>query len=119
MRCSDLHHSRQAEHALSGSGRGNTDCVHGSLLSIGELLRHTGDFMLTRFTRTVGLLLRHLGSKDKVVRRTMIQLMPRLAALNPSSFLRGCLEPTMESLLKSMEIQNIADTRLDLAPNTP
>jgi hypothetical protein len=31
--------------------------------------------------------------------------MPRLAALSPTGFMRGCLAPSMESLLKSMDLQ--------------
>ncbi len=67
--------------------------------------------MLTRFTRTVKLLLQHLSARDKVVRRTMIMLMPGLAVLSPTGFVRGCLAPTMESLLKSMDSQNASDVK--------
>lgn len=75
------------------------ETVHGSLLALGELLRHTGEFMLARYREVCDTVLRFRDSKEKLVRRAVITLLPRLAAFAPERFVRSYLKHAIEHLL--------------------
>ncbi|GAX78992.1 hypothetical protein CEUSTIGMA_g6432.t1 [Chlamydomonas eustigma] len=64
----------------------NADAIHGSLLALGELLQHTGEFLLARYKEVVETVLRFKDSKEKQIRRAVIVLLPRLAAFSPERF---------------------------------
>ena len=52
------------EETKRGARRGaGSDSIHGSLLVIGELLRHTGEFMLSRYKEVAETVLRLHESK--------------------------------------------------------
>ena len=73
--------------AKTGVGRGSTaETIHGSLLTIGELLQNTGSFMEPRFDNVCELVLKYRQSKDRLVRRSVLSLLPRLASFMPHSF---------------------------------
>ncbi len=46
----------------------------------GELLRNTGEFMNSRFKEVCDTILKHKDHKEKIIKRTVISLLPRLAA---------------------------------------
>ncbi|KAI3435635.1 hypothetical protein D9Q98_001694 [Chlorella vulgaris] len=75
------------------------ETVHGSLLALGELLRHTGEFMLARYREVCDTVLRFRDSKEKLIRRAVITLLPRLAAFAPQRFVKSYLKQATEYLL--------------------
>ena len=77
----------------------SVETVHGSLLALGELLRHTGEFMLARYREVCATVLRFRDSKEKLIRRAVITLLPRLAAFAPERFVRSYLKQSTEHLL--------------------
>ena len=80
----------------------SVETVHGSLLALGELLRHTGEFMLARYREVCDTVLRLRESKERLIRRAVIALIPRLAAFAPERFLRSYLKQSTEYLLSIM-----------------
>ena len=54
--------------------------THGSLLAFGEMLRHTGEFMLSRYKEVAETVLRLHDSRERIVRRSVVELIPKLAA---------------------------------------
>ena len=80
----------------------SVETVHGSLLALGELLRHTGEFMLARYREVCATVLRFRDSKEKLIRRAVITLLPRLAAFAPERFVRSYLKEATEHLLTVM-----------------
>lgn len=77
----------------------SVETVHGSLLALGELLRHTGEFMLARYREVCATVLRFRDSKEKLIRKAVIRLLPRLAAFAPERFVRSYLKQSTEHLL--------------------
>ena len=75
------------------------ETVHGSLLALGELLRHTGEFMLARYREVCDTVLKFRDSKEKLIRRAVITLLPRLAAFAPERFVKSYLDQATEHLL--------------------
>jgi len=45
------------------------EAIHGGLLALGELLCHTGEFLLARYREVVETVLRFKDSKEKMIRR--------------------------------------------------
>ena len=77
----------------------SVETVHGSLLALGELLRHTGEFMLARYREVCATVLKFRDSKEKLIRKAVITLLPRLAAFAPERFVRSYLKQSTEHLL--------------------
>ncbi|KAK9806315.1 hypothetical protein WJX72_010074 [[Myrmecia] bisecta] len=95
---------RLFEETQKGLTRGTTlPVVHGSLLALGELLRHTGEFMLARYREVVETVLRFRDSKEKLIRRAVIVLLPRLAAFAPERFAATYLKPCTDYLLSVLK----------------
>lgn len=84
----------------------SVETVHGSLLALGELLRHTGEFMLARYREVCETVLRFRDSKEKLIRRAVITLLPRLAAFAPERFVRSYLKQATEHLLTVLAVPN-------------
>ena len=78
------------------------ELIHGAMLTIAELLQHGGLFMASRFNDTCEMVLRYREHKEKLVRRTVIVLLPRLAHYHPEAFLRSFAEVTLIHLLNSL-----------------
>lgn len=78
---------RLFEETQRGLSKGTTvEVVHGSLLALGELLRHTGEFMLARYREVVTTVLKFRDSKERIIRLAVISLLPRLAHFSPERF---------------------------------
>lgn len=60
--------------------------IHGSLLAMGEMLRHTGEFMLARYREVVSNVLRFKDHPDADVRLQVNFLLPKLAMFSPERF---------------------------------
>ena len=54
--------------AQKGFKLSTSESVHGSLLTIGELLRNSGEFMLARFKEVCDTVLKYRDHKDRLVR---------------------------------------------------
>jgi hypothetical protein len=85
------------------------ESIHGSLLTIGELLRNSGEFMLARFKEVCDTVLKYRDHKDRLVRKTVIELLPLLAAFCPEAFVRGYLSQCMEYLIETLRGGHIRD----------
>ncbi|KIY91702.1 FKBP12-rapamycin complex-associated protein [Monoraphidium neglectum] len=75
------------------------EAIHGALMTLGELLRHTGEFLLARYREVVETVLRFKDSKEKLIRRAVISLLPRLAAFAPERFAQDYLSKCISHLL--------------------
>ncbi|TPX74745.1 adenosylmethionine---8-amino-7-oxononanoate transaminase [Chytriomyces confervae] len=64
----------------------SSDSLHGSLLTLREMLKHTVKFMESRYPEASELILRNRDSKDILIRKTVITLCSSLASFNPPSF---------------------------------
>eukprot|EP00004_Rigifila_ramosa_P027283 TRINITY_DN882_c0_g1_i1.p1 TRINITY_DN882_c0_g1~~TRINITY_DN882_c0_g1_i1.p1 ORF type:complete len:2377 (-),score=590.06 TRINITY_DN882_c0_g1_i1:39-6899(-) len=93
------------EEAQRGFEKNSSDSVHGSLMAIGELLRNTGEFMLQHYKATCEAVLRYRDHREKVIRKTVILLMPMLAAFCREDFVlnyqRACMEHLLATLKKN------------------
>ena len=78
----------------------SVEVVHGSLLALGELLDHTGEFMLARYREVCDTVLRFRGHKERIIRRAIVTLIPRLAAFAPERFVKSYLKDATEYLLQ-------------------
>ena len=59
----------------------------------------TGEFMLARYREVVSTVLSYTRSNEKLIRRAVIQMLPRLAAFAPERFARMHLQPCTAYLL--------------------
>ena len=84
---------------------GSIESQHGSLLAFGELLRHTGEFMLSRYKEVAETVLGLHESREKIVRRAVLELVPKLAAFSPKRFTESYLERSMRLLLSCLKNQ--------------
>ena len=75
------------------------EAIHGALLTLGELLRHTGEFLLARYREVVETVLRFKDSREKLIRRAVVALLPRLAAFAPERFAQDYLARCIAHLL--------------------
>uniref|UniRef100_A0A7R9YR22 Serine/threonine-protein kinase TOR n=1 Tax=Chlamydomonas euryale TaxID=1486919 RepID=A0A7R9YR22_9CHLO len=100
------------EQTMRGLGRDhrtgvmpNAEAIHGSLLVLGELLQHTGEFLLARYKEVVETVLRFKDSKEKQIRRVVIVLLPRLAAFSPERFASEYLSKSLSHLISVLKHQ--------------
>lgn len=96
-------HTKILEEAHKGLKSSGSDSIHASLLGIGELLRNPGEFMLARFKEMCDIILRYRDHKDRLVRKTVISLLPRLATFYPELFIQNYLNMCMNYLLISLK----------------
>lgn len=93
-------YSRALDEAEAAFKRNSSDATHGALLIINELLRNTGDFMHSHYSRACRLVFSHQDHKSPSVRAAVINLFPRLAKFNTSVFVEKCYRPCMNHLLE-------------------
>ena len=58
-----------------------------------------GEFMLARYKDVVSTVLSYTRSNEKLIRRAVIQMLPRLAAFAPERFAMKYLQPCTSYLL--------------------
>lgn len=63
---------------IVGFRRNMTETIHGSLLILSELLKHTGDFMIPRFKEICKAIMTFKDHKSKIVKSAIINLLPLL-----------------------------------------
>ena len=87
----------------------NAESIHGSLLTIGELLVNSGDFMLARFKEVSDSVLKYKDNSNRLVRRTVITLIPLLSNFCPDAFVRGYLDACLSHLIETLKGGHIRD----------
>ncbi|CAA2983774.1 serine threonine- kinase TOR isoform X1 [Olea europaea subsp. europaea] len=78
--------------------------IHGSLLAVGELLRNTGEFMMSRYREVAEIVLRYLEHRDRLVRLSITSLLPRIAHFLRDRFVINYLTICMKHILHVLKI---------------
>ena len=76
--------------------------MHGSLLVFGELLGHTGEFMLSRYREVARTILRLQDVNVSIIRRTIVGLIPKLAVFSPKRFAESYLVESCALILTTI-----------------
>ncbi|KDO21536.1 hypothetical protein SPRG_13345 [Saprolegnia parasitica CBS 223.65] len=97
---------RTLDEVQRGLQRGTPESIHGALLILNELLRNSGDFMYPHYVRQVRDVLSLRDHRSSTVRRAVINLLPRLAKFNASTFLEMFYRPSMSYLLEVASMNN-------------
>ncbi|KXT09741.1 hypothetical protein AC579_9320 [Pseudocercospora musae] len=106
--------TRLFEGAQDGFRRGTVECVHGSLLVYKELLVQGGMFMHGSKYKDACervLLQQYREHRDPTIRRTVVEIIPLLAAYAPKDFCHNYLARSMQhlqNLLKDPKQRNMA-----------
>ncbi|GAO47492.1 hypothetical protein G7K_1698-t1 [Saitoella complicata NRRL Y-17804] len=87
------------EEAQHGLRLNTADTIHASLLTYRELLLRAGMFMHERYREVCEIVLRYKDHRDALIRRSVISLIPTLAAYNPNEFVASYLHKCMLHLL--------------------
>ncbi|XP_061354471.1 serine/threonine-protein kinase TOR isoform X2 [Gastrolobium bilobum] len=84
--------------------------IHGSLLAVGELLRNTGEFMMSRYREVADIVLRYLEHRDRLVRLSITSLLPRIAHFLRDRFVTNYLTICMNHILSVLKIPQDRDS---------
>ncbi|KAL5705931.1 non-specific serine/threonine protein kinase [Ranunculus cassubicifolius] len=96
---------RMFEATQDGLGRNApVHSIHGSLLAVGELLRNTGEFMMSRYREVAEIVLRYLEHRDRLVRLSITSLLPRIAHFLRDRFVTNYLTICMDHILAVLRI---------------
>lgn len=91
---------RMFEATQDGLGRNApVHSIHGSLLAVGELLRNTGEFMMSRYREVADIVITYLEHKDRLVRLSITSLLPRIAHFLRDRFVTNYLNICMSHIL--------------------
>jgi serine/threonine-protein kinase mTOR len=87
---------RVYDEVLKGFNVGTVDAIHGSLLTIKELLLKGAMFMHgQRYREACELVMRYKDHRDTLIRREVINIIPILASYSPSDFTSSYLHQCM------------------------
>ncbi|KAL3538768.1 hypothetical protein ACH5RR_002134 [Cinchona calisaya] len=96
---------RMFEATQEGLGRNaSIHSIHGSLLAVGELLRNTGEFMMSRYREVAEIVLRYLKHRDRLVRLSITSLLPRIAHFLRDRFVTNYLTICMDHILHVLKL---------------
>ncbi|CAB4321077.1 unnamed protein product [Prunus armeniaca] len=96
---------RMFEATQDGLGKNaSVHSIHGSLLAVGELLRNTGEFMMSRYREVAEIVLRYLEHRDRLVRLSITSLLPRIAHFLRDRFVTNYLTICMNHILAVLRI---------------
>lgn len=91
---------RMFEATQDGLGKNaSVHSIHGSLLAVGELLRNTGEFMMSRYREVADIVLKYLEHRDRLVRLSITSLLPRIAHFLRDRFVTNYLKICMDHIL--------------------
>lgn len=90
-----------------GFHRGTEEHVHGSLIVVSEALKYTGDFMIPRFKEVCKAIMALKDHRARIVRASIISLLPSLAELCPDAFARAHMDETVEFLLRCAKLSDL------------
>jgi FKBP12-rapamycin complex-associated protein len=101
-------YQRIYDQALSSLRASNVsqEVLHGSLIALGELLRQSGTFMSDKYKTVADIILKHLTSNNRLIKQTVISLLPVLARYNKSEFTQHYLPSIMTQLLAALRREN-------------
>ncbi|KAH7427560.1 hypothetical protein KP509_10G049200 [Ceratopteris richardii] len=81
----------------------SVESIHGSLLAVGELLRNTGEFMMSRYKEVADIVFKYRDHRDRLVRKSITALLPRIAHFLRDRFVTSYLKICMDHLLAVMK----------------
>lgn len=90
--------SRIYDEALQGLKINSVEAIHGSLLTIKELLLKGGMFMNDHYREACGIVSRYKDHRDLLIRRQVVALIPILASYAPLEFANSQLHKFMVHL---------------------
>jgi hypothetical protein len=90
-----------------GFHKGTSESIHGSLLVVREMLKHTGNFMLPRFKEVCKAIMQLKDHNSKCVRSAITALLPALALFCPDAFARRHLNESVDLLVKCAAIPEL------------
>lgn len=94
---------RMFERTQDGLGPNATvESIHGSLLAVGELLRNTGEFMMSRYKEVAKFVFDYREHRNPLVRQSITALLPRIAHFLRDRFVSSYLQICMQHLLTVM-----------------
>eukprot|EP00605_Chrysophyceae_sp_TOSAG23-4_P001470 GSChrysophyteH1.ASY1.ANO1.1606.1 assembled CDS len=100
------------EQIHEGFRKGTTECVHGSLIVVAEMLKHTGDFMIPRFKEISKAIIALREHRSSVVKGALLALLPELAQFCPEAFARTYLDESVEIVVKFSKIGELRQQAL-------
>ncbi|PHT30516.1 Serine/threonine-protein kinase TOR [Capsicum baccatum] len=96
---------RMFEATQDGLGRNAlVHSIHGSCLTVGELLRNTGEFMMSRYKEVAEIILRYLEHRDRLVRLSITSLLPQIFHFLRDQFVTNYLMICMNHILHVLKI---------------
>ncbi|KAI8593944.1 armadillo-type protein [Geranomyces variabilis] len=100
-------YSKILEETQRGFKTGNADAIHGSLLTLRELISQKGMYPQEQYKALCESVLKYKDHRDKLVRRTVILMIPNLAQFDPTDFvaayMNGCMAYLLSQLKKDRE----------------
>ncbi|KAG0243175.1 armadillo-type protein [Mortierella sp. GBAus27b] len=96
-------YNRIHEEAQKGLKIATTESIHGSLLIHRELTLHANMFIYARFKDTCETVLRFKDHRESLIKKTVINLLPVLAAYDPPDFIDFYLDQSMTHLLGQVQ----------------
>ncbi|KAI9303923.1 armadillo-type protein [Cunninghamella echinulata] len=99
----DQWYDRIWEEVNRGLRNGSAETVHGSLLVMRELLLHAGMFMTNMYRDVCEITLRFKDSRDVLIRKTVVAIIPTLASYDPTTFAELYLRKSMSHLLNLLK----------------
>ncbi|KAI8098676.1 armadillo-type protein [Halteromyces radiatus] len=96
-------YARIWEEVNRGLRNGSAETIHGSLLVMRELLLHAGMFMTDMYRDVCDITLRFKDSRDLLIRKTVVAIIPTLASYDPTTFAELYLRKSMSHLLSLLK----------------
>ena len=87
--------SRIYEEVLHGLKLNTTESIHGSLLTMKELLQKGGMFMQDHYREACEIVFKFRDHREQLIRRQIITLIPILASYSPMDFIASYLHKFM------------------------
>jgi phosphatidylinositol kinase/protein kinase (PI-3 family) len=97
---------------LTGSKSASVEVLHGSLIGLAALLDFAPSaFVLARIKQCCDAVLKFWNNSNKMVKRTVIAMIPVLAKAAPIDFAKFYLPTVMQLLLASLKKENAVDQK--------
>lgn len=96
-------YKKLVEEAYKGFKLGSIESIHGSLLTFGELFRHTGLYLQDRYIEICDSIMKYKDHKESLIKKTVINLIPDLATFNSTDFSSIYLNTWMNHLLSQLK----------------
>ncbi|KAF9437779.1 phosphatidylinositol kinase- protein kinase tor1 [Entomortierella beljakovae] len=97
-------YNRIYEEAQRGLRIASVESIHGSLLILRELTLHAKMYIFEKFRDTCEIVLQFKDHRESLIRRTVINFLPVLAAYDPSDFMVFYMDRSMNHLLGQIQL---------------